>query len=146
MISLGWLYYILCKAIISQIWYTNFFLLLCHNNVKTYSLLRHLILCINIVCYWCGLIIALDLIAPRLADSLHRLVVPYDFTYTAQNIKGNRCVFSSHTQEGWLNYFCWNFGLKKRSGRMLYTTASKHLQTLWNWPYVDSVEKSSLFP
>ena len=29
---------------------------------------------------------------------------------------------------------------------MLYTTASKHLQKLWNWPHVHSVEKSSLFP
>ena len=38
------------------------------------------------------------------------------------------------------------FWVKQQSGRKLYTTASKHLQKLLNWPYVHSIEKSSLFP
>ena len=29
---------------------------------------------------------------------------------------------------------------------MLYTTASKHLQKLWNWPYLHSVEKIITVP
>ena len=38
------------------------------------------------------------------------------------------------------------FWVKQWSGRMLYTTASKHLQTLWNWPYVYSIEKLITVP
>ena len=47
--------------------------------------------------------------------------------------------FISHSR-GLIQLFSLKFGIKQWSDLMLYTTASKHLPKLWNWPYVHSVE------
>ena len=54
--------------------------------------------------------------------------------------------FPSHAQQGQFNYFAEIWGYKLWSVKMLYTTTSKYLQKIWNWPYVYSVEKSLLPP
>ena len=60
-------------------------------------------------------------------------------TYTAQNIKGNMWVFHPTLKRVNSINFAEHFGLQW-SGRMLYTTASNHLQKWWNWPYVHNEE------
>ena len=54
------------------------------------------------------------------------------------------CFFLPHSR-GLIELFLLKFWVKQWSGRMLYTTASKHLWKIWNWPYLHSVEKLSLF-
>ena len=49
-------------------------------------------------------------------------------------------VFFIPRPTGLIQLFALKFRLKQRSGRMLYTTASKHLQKSWTWPYVQSVD------
>ena len=55
------------------------------------------------------------------------------------------CFFIPHSR-GLIQLFLLKFWVKQGSGRMLYITASKLLQKLWNWPHVHSIEKKSLFP
>ena len=55
------------------------------------------------------------------------------------------CFFIPHSR-GLIQLFLLKIWVKQWSSRMLYTTASNHFQKLWNWPYVLSVEKPSLFP
>ena len=59
--------------------------------------------------------------------------------------KGKGVFFIPHS--GGLNQsFLLKFWFQQWSGWMFYTTALKHLHKFWNWPYVHSVEKLSLFP
>ena len=59
-------------------------------------------------------------------------------------VRKHVCSFIPHSRRLIQLYLlkCW---VKQWYGRMLYTTVSNHLQKLWTWPYVHSVEKSSLF-
>ena len=61
-------------------------------------------------------------------------------------LRGHVCVFFIPHSRGLIQLFLLKFWVKQWSGRMLHTTASKHLRKLWKWPHVHSVEKSSLFP
>ena len=56
-------------------------------------------------------------------------------THSSKYLREQVC-FSFHPQEGWFDYFCWNFASNNdlvESSTQRY--ASKRLQKFWNWPY-----------
>ena len=59
---------------------------------------------------------------------------------TQSQLRERRVWFSIPHSRKSIPSFLLKFGVKQWSVRMFYTTASKHLQTLWNWPYVHSLE------
>ena len=65
--------------------------------------------------------------------------------YCSKYLREHVCFFIPHPR-GLIQLFLLKFWVKQLSGRMVYTTALKHLEQLWDWPYVRSEEKSSLFP
>ena len=82
---------------------------------------------------------------PSRSSVLYIYIYRYMYVHCSKYLKERMCFFIPHSR-GLIQSFLLKFWVKQWCGRMLYTTASKHLQKLWNWPYVHSVEKSSLFP
>ena len=59
--------------------------------------------------------------------------------HCSKYLKERVCFFIPHPRE-LIQWLLLKFWIKQWSGRMFYTTASKHLQELWNWSDMHSVE------